>query len=159
MAEADMAEAAGGFELRVNGARHVVMAPGALPLLDVLRTDLALLGTRVGCTEGYCGACTVLLDGQPVQSCQTPLRAAAGHAVETIESGRFNAVRDAFLDEQAAQCGYCTNGVIVAIAGLLAREPRPSRAAVLAWLDERHICRCGTQPRMLRALDRLLAAA
>ncbi len=154
-----MAEAATGCELRVNGQRHIVVAPDGLPLLDVLRTDLALLGTRAGCSEGQCGACTVLLDGQPVQSCQTPLRAAAGHAVETIESGRFDAVRDAFLDEQAAQCGYCTNGLIVTIAALLARTPRPTRAAMLAFLDEHHICRCGTQPRVLRALDRLLAAA
>lgn len=154
-----MAEAVTGHELRVNGTRHVVAAAEGLPLLDVLRTDLGLLGTRVGCTEGHCGACTVLLDGQPVQSCQTPLWAAAGHAVETIESGRFDAVRDAFLDEQAAQCGYCTNGIIVTIAGLLAREPRPSREAMLALLNERHICRCGSQPRVLRVLDRLLAAA
>jgi aerobic-type carbon monoxide dehydrogenase small subunit (CoxS/CutS family) len=145
------------FTLIVNGERVVLDQPGTLPLLDALRTDLGLCGTRVGCTEGHCGACTVLLDGQPLQSCQTPLEAAAGHAVETIEAPHFDAVRDAFLAEQAAQCGYCTNGIIVTIAGLLARRPRPTRAAIVAALDERHICRCGAQARILRVLDRLMA--
>jgi nicotinate dehydrogenase subunit A len=143
--------------LIVNGERVVLDQPGTLPLLDVLRTDLGLCGTRVGCTEGACGACTVLLDGQPLQACQTPLEAAAGRAVETIEAARFDAVRDAFLEEQAAQCGYCTNGIAVTLAGLLARRPRPGREAILAVLDERHICRCGAQPRILRVLDRLMA--
>ncbi len=144
------------FDIVVNGTGHSLELPGDTPLLDVLRTDLGLLGTRTGCLEGNCGACTVLLDGRPVQACDTPLGSVAGRRVETIEGLRLEAVREAFLAEQAAQCGYCTNGIIMTVAGLLGGTPAASRAAIVAVLDERHICRCGAQVRILRALDRAM---
>jgi nicotinate dehydrogenase subunit A len=145
------------FDIVVNGLAHSLDLPGDVPLLDVLRTDIGLLGTRTGCLEGNCGACTVLVDGHPVQACETPLWSVAGRAVETIEGLRLEAVREAFLAEQAAQCGYCTNGIIMTVAGLLGRTPAASRAEIVAMLDERHICRCGAQARILRALDRAIA--
>jgi nicotinate dehydrogenase subunit A len=146
----------------VNGAGHRLDLDAELPLLTVLRQQLGLKGTRFGCGEGQCGACTVLVDGQPLQACTTPLWSVAGRSVTTIEGlaadGRPGPLQQAFLDEQAAQCGYCINGIIMTLAGLLARRPVPSRAAILDVLDERHLCRCGTHPRILRTLDRLLAA-
>ena len=144
------------FDIVVNGTGHSLELPGDTPLLDVLRTDLGLLGTRTGCLEGNCGACTGLLDGRPVQACDTPLGSVAGRRVETIEGLRLEAVREAFLAEQAAQCGDCTNGIIMTVAGLLGGTPAASRAAIVAVLDERHICRCGAQVRILRALDRAM---
>ena len=150
--------AEGKYDIVVNGIGHSLELPGDTPLLDVLRTDIGLLGTRTGCLEGNCGACTVLLDGRPVQACDTPLWSVAGRVVETIEGLRLEAVREAFLAEQAAQCGYCTNGIIMTVAGLLGGTPTASRAEIVAVLDERHICRCGAQVRILRALDRAMGA-
>lgn len=148
-------------ELTVNGQPVRVVLSGDTPLLAVLRQDLELKGTRIGCAEGYCGACTVLMDGNPVQTCTLPLEAAAGRAITTIEglaaSPAGDAVRQAFIAEQAAQCGYCTNGIIMTVAGLMARKPVPGRAEIVAVLDERHLCRCGTHVRVLRALDRAMA--
>ena len=155
---------AAGLESRtlvVNGRTVAVEVPAETTLLQALRHDLGLKGTRVGCTEGYCGACTVLLDGRPVQSCNTPLWAAEGKAVTTIEGlapqGMLGPVQEAFLQEQAAQCGYCTNGIIMTVAGLLSQSPPASRASIVETLDERHICRCGAQPRILKAIDRAIA--
>jgi nicotinate dehydrogenase subunit A len=147
------------FGLVVNGVPRRVARQAETSLLDVLREDLELLGTRTGCLEGDCGACTVLLDGNPVQACDTPLWSVAGHRVETIEGLSLTAVREAFLAEQAAQCGYCTNGIIMTVAGLLGRTPPATRAEIVAMLDERHICRCGAQARILRAVDRALGEA
>jgi aerobic-type carbon monoxide dehydrogenase small subunit (CoxS/CutS family) len=151
------------IEVTVNRVKHELKLDPKTPVLMVLRQDLDLKGTRIGCTEGYCGACTVLLDGRPVQTCNLPLEAVAGRTVITIEDAvaheTLGLVRQAFLDEQAAQCGYCTNGIIMTVAGLLAQNLPASRREILAMLDERHLCRCGTQPRVLRAVDRALAAA
>jgi aerobic-type carbon monoxide dehydrogenase small subunit (CoxS/CutS family) len=145
--------------LRVNGQDETVAASPETSLLAVLRDDLALKGTRFGCGEGQCGACTVLVDGLPVQSCQTPLWSVAGKTITTIEglmeAGAPGLVQQAFLDLQAAQCGYCSNGIILTLTGLLARAPRPTRQEVIAVLDERHICRCGAHPRILKVVDRL----
>ena len=145
----------------VNGRDVVVAAPEDASLLAALRHDLDLKGTRVGCTEGYCGACTVLVDGRPVQSCNTPLWAAAGKAITTIEGlaqgDVLGPVQDAFLLEQAAQCGYCTNGIIMTVTGLLSQNPPATKHEIVEVLDERHICRCGAQPRILRAIDRAIA--
>lgn len=132
-------------------------------LLDVLRGNLGLKGTRFGCGKEMCGACTVLVDGRPVHSCTLPIDAVGAAEVTTIESiaasEAGSAVRQKFLDLQAAQCGYCTNGFIMALTGLLARRPLPDRAEILAHLDERYICRCGTHARILRVIDTLLDTA
>jgi nicotinate dehydrogenase subunit A len=144
------------FALRVNGGEHEVCAEPRTPLLHVLRNDLKLKGTRFGCGEGQCGACTVLLDGHPVTSCDTPLWSVPGHEVTTIEGiagadGALHPVQQAFMDEQAIQCGYCIDGIIVAAVALLRRDPDPSDEAIAAALD-RHLCRCGTHVRILRAI-------
>src|SRR5450631_1686223 len=105
------------FKLRVNGREHEVRAEPNTPLLYILRNDLKLKGTRFGCGEGHCGACTVLLDGRAVQSCDTPLWSVPGHAITTIEglggADTLHPIQQAFIDEQAAQCGYCINGIMM----------------------------------------------
>ena len=149
-----MAEAT---RLRVNGREHEVTADPKTPLLYVLRNDLKLKGTRFGCGVGQCGACTVLLDGNAVQSCDTPLWAAAGHEISTIEGlGSAQAphpLQQAFIDEQAAQCGYCINGIIMSAAALLKKSRNPSESEIVRAL-ERNLCRCGTHVRVLRAIRR-----
>jgi len=145
----------------VNDETRQLTLPDDTPLLFILRQDFALKGTRYGCGEGQCGACTVLVNDLPVQSCQTPLWSLAGQKVTTIEGlapAAMSRVQQVFLEEQAAQCGYCTNGIMMTVAGLIARRPMPSRHEVLDVLDERHLCRCGAHMRILRAIDRLLGA-
>ena len=145
------------IRLRVNGRDHEVEAGPDTPLLYILRNDLQLKGTRFGCGAGQCGACTVLFDGNPVQSCDTPLWSAAGHEVTTIEGlgtpDNLHPLQQAFIDEQAVQCGYCINGIIMAAAGLLAKNPQPDDAQIVAALD-RNLCRCGTHVRVLKAIRR-----
>jgi aerobic-type carbon monoxide dehydrogenase small subunit (CoxS/CutS family) len=149
------------IELTVNGRPHALHLDPKTPVLMALRQDLDLKGTRLGCMEGYCGACTVLIGGRPVQTCNLAIEAVAGENITTIEaaaadeSWRF--VRQAFLDGQAAQCGYCTNGIIMTVIGLLGQNPPASRQEIIAALDERHLCRCGAQLRVLKAIDRALA--
>lgn len=148
------------ISLTVNGQTLVTSVDGDTPLLSVLREDAACLGTRTGCLQGRCGSCTVHVEGRAVQSCNTPLWSVAGKRIDTIDAATpdspIGRVRAAFLDEQAAQCGYCVNGIIMTIAALIAGPGKPDRAHILEVLDERHLCRCGAHPRMLRALDRLL---
>jgi nicotinate dehydrogenase subunit A len=143
------------FEL--NGAQVSVDAPGDTPLLYGLRDNLRHKGTRFGCGAGQCGACTVIVDGRALQSCDTPLWSVAGRRVVTAEglpADRVGAaVREAFIELQAAQCGFCINGVMLSVTALLSREPRPSREAIAAAL-ERNLCRCGTHVRILRAIER-----
>ncbi|MGA8032840.1 MAG: (2Fe-2S)-binding protein [Casimicrobiaceae bacterium] len=145
------------FTLRVNGREQEVVAEPDTPLLYILRNDLGLKGTRFGCGAGQCGACTVLLDGNAVQSCDTPLWSAVGHEVTTIEglgsAERPHPLQRAFIDEQAAQCGYCIDGVIMSAAALLAKNPQPTKQEIAAAL-ERNLCRCGTHVRVLRAIER-----
>lgn len=146
--------------LTVNGAsRQVRVAPGT-PLLYVLRNDLGLKGTRFGCGTGHCGACTVQLDGKAVQSCDTPLWAAAGRVVTTIEGigspEQPHSLQRAFLEQQAAQCGYCINGIIMSCKALLEANPAPTDRDVRRAL-ERHLCRCGAHVRILRAVQRAAA--
>jgi nicotinate dehydrogenase subunit A len=149
------------IEFTVNGRTHALHLDPKTPLLMALRQDLDLKGTRVGCLEGHCGACTVLLGGRPVQTCNLAIEAVAGQYITTIEAAaadeRSRFVRQAFLDEQAAQCGYCTNGIIMTVIGLLGQNPPASRPEIIAVLDEQHLCRCGAQPRILRAIDQALA--
>ena len=148
------------FKLRVNGVEREVSAEADTPLLYILRNDLKLKGTRFGCGEGNCGACTVLLDGRAVQSCDTPLWSAPGHDITTIEglagtgpADALHPIQQAFLDEQAAQCGYCINGIMMSARALLDANPDPDDAAIAAAL-ERNLCRCGTHVRVLRAIKR-----
>jgi nicotinate dehydrogenase subunit A len=148
------------WSFNVNGNAVNVKASAELSLLTALRQDLDLKGTRIGCAQGNCGACTVLQDGRPVQSCTTPLYTVNGHDIVTIEGllndGLPGKVQQAFLDEQAAQCGYCINGIIMTVTGLIERSPAASRQEIVETLDERHLCRCGAQSRILRAIDRVI---
>jgi nicotinate dehydrogenase subunit A len=145
------------FTLHVNGRAHEVAAEPNTPLVYLLRNDLDLKGTRFGCGSGHCGACTVLVDGNAVQSCDTPLWSAAGREITTIEGlgsvEHPHPLQQAFLDEQAAQCGYCINGIILSVAALLRRTAAPTDTEIRAALD-RHLCRCGTHVRILRAIRR-----
>jgi isoquinoline 1-oxidoreductase subunit alpha len=148
--------------LLVNGAEHRVEAPSDQPLLYILREKLDLTGTKYGCGEGQCGACTVLLDGRPVRSCRTPVSAAAGKKITTIEGleqdGKLHPVQQAFLDVEAFQCGYCTPGMIVAAAALLNENPSPNEREIMRRL-EGNVCRCGTYPRIVAAVRQAASAA
>lgn len=148
------------IELLINGQRHTVTAEPGESLLAVLREGLGLTGTKYGCGEGQCGACTVLLDGRATHSCITPAAAAVSHAVTTIEGlerdGRLHAVQQAFLDAGAMQCGYCTPGMIMAAVSLLTTTPRPSSDDIVHALAG-NVCRCGTYPRIITALHDLRA--
>ena len=146
--------------LTVNGATHQIAGDPARPLVTVLRDDLALRGTKPACGEGVCGACTVLVDGDPVRSCVTAVGSVEGRSIVTIEgltpTGSLSAVQQAFLAERAFQCGYCTPGLVVATSALLEHEGDPSTAAAIEAL-EGHVCRCGVQSRILRAVARAAA--
>jgi len=149
------------FTLRVNGREHALAASGDALLLDVLRNALGLKGTRFGCGSEQCGACFVLVDGRAVPSCTMPLASAGGKAIITVEGlGRPESphpLQRAFIAEQAAQCGYCTSGMLMSAAALLARSPHPSEAEVKQALD-RNLCRCGSHNRIVRAVMRASAA-
>ena len=136
----------------VNGAEHVVHADPKTPLLDVLRDMLDLKGTRWGCGAGECGACHVLVDGVSLAACNLPLWAVQGKVLTTVE-GLPPALADAFVAEQALQCGYCGSGVLVTAAALLRRLPDPTDADVRSALDG-HLCRCGSHNRIVRAVLR-----
>jgi len=148
--------------LNVNGRDCVTAAEAETPLLYVLRNDLKLKGARFGCGLGQCGACTVLVDGKPVQSCDFPVSAASGKRVVTVEglaeNGRLHALQEAFIAEQAAQCGYCATGIIMTAKALLDADPHPSDAAIREALKG-NLCRCGTHQRILRAIHRAAAQA
>lgn len=143
--------------LEVNGDTREVSAMADTPLLLVLRNDLALNGAKYGCGLGECGACTVIIDGVAARSCVFPLSGAAGRAIVTLEGlGTRQAphpVQQAFIDEQAAQCGYCLNGMIMTAKALLDRNPNPSEAEVRSELSG-NLCRCGTHIEILRAVLR-----
>lgn len=145
------------LSLQVNGVVHEVAAEPETPLLYVLRNDLQLKGARFGCGRGQCGACTVLVDGKPTQSCDLPVSAAAGRTISTVEglaaNGQLGRLQQAFIAEQAAQCGYCATGVIMAAKALLDARPNPSDEEVRAALKG-NLCRCGTHQRILRAIHR-----
>src|SRR6202040_312921 len=146
---------ANALQLEVNGKRYTVKYPGDTPLLYVLRDELGLTGTKYGCGEGQCGACTVLLSGAPRRSCQIPVKAAAAKPITTIEGlekdGHLHPVQQAFLDSGAFQCAYCTSGMILSTVGLLRTNPNPSTAEIMQSL-EGNICRCGTYPRIIEAV-------
>lgn len=141
----------------VNGARLSVSCEPSRPLLDLLRNALGLAGTRHGCGENQCGACHVLVDGRALAACDTPVWAVEGREVTTVEGlgspGRPHRLQRAFIAEQAAQCGFCTSGMLIGAAALLERNPAPDAAEVRAAL-ERNLCRCGAHNRIVRAVLR-----
>jgi aerobic-type carbon monoxide dehydrogenase small subunit (CoxS/CutS family) len=146
--------------LRINGEDRVINSAPDTPLIYVLRGELGLKGTKLGCGLEQCGACAVLADGQPTMSCVTPVEAFAGREVTTIEGVAASPsgvlAQKAFLAASAAQCGYCTPGLVVAVTALLNRREKPDRAAIRAALTP-HLCRCGAHPRVLRAVDAAMA--
>ena len=141
--------------LMVNGKEQQVSAPPDEPLLWVLREKLDLTGTKYGCGEGQCGACTVLLDGKAVRSCLTPFSATSGKKIVTIEglerNGALHPVQQAFLAEEALQCGYCTSGMILSAVALLEKSPQPSDDEIVRSMNG-NICRCGTYPHIVAAV-------
>jgi nicotinate dehydrogenase subunit A len=147
--------------LTVNGEARSVGAPETTSLLEVLRNHLGLMGTRYGCGLEQCGCCMVLVDGETAYACTREVGTVAGRTVTTIEGlGTVAAphpLQQAFLDEQAGQCGYCLSGILVSAKALLDRNPDPSRAEVVAALDK-HLCRCGAHQRILRAVESAAAS-
>ena len=147
----------GEFVLNVNGAHQRVNAPPEETLLSVLRNRLNLTGTKYGCGEGQCGACTVLLDGRAVRSCMVSAASAINKQITTIEgletNGKLTPVQQAFLDEGAFQCGYCTSGMILGATSLLHQKSNPTEEQITAAM-EGNICRCGSHPRILDAIKR-----
>src|SRR5260370_13019921 len=146
--------------LHVNGTGRKIDAEPDRSLLSVLRDDLELTGSKYGCGEGQCGACTVLVDGQPTRSCITPVGTAAGKRIRTIESleknGRLHPLQEAFLEADAMQCGYCTPGMIMSGVGLLEKHPHPTDAEIVRFM-EGNLCRCGAYPRILAAIRKAAA--
>jgi Aerobic-type carbon monoxide dehydrogenase, small subunit CoxS/CutS homologs len=145
------------FNLEVNGRRRSVEAESDTSLLTVLRDDLGLTGSKYGCGEGQCGACTILIDGTARRSCITPVTAATGKRITTVEgleqSGRLHPVQQAFLDAEAFQCAYCTSGMIMSCVALLQQNPNPTPAEIDKSLQG-NICRCGTHPRIIEAVQK-----
>ena len=143
--------------LHVNGVERTVLADPDTPLLYVLRNDLGLKGTRFGCGNGGCGACFVIVDGRAVASCDTPLWSAVGKDIVTVEGlgseGNLHPLQQAFIDEQAAQCGYCASGIMMSAAALMSNNPAPTETEIRAALDK-NLCRCGTHNRIVRAIQR-----
>jgi nicotinate dehydrogenase subunit A len=143
--------------LTVNGKAHQVDADPQTPLLYVLRDELALNGAKFGCGVGQCGACTVMIDGAPVNSCVTPVGALQGRRVVTVEglgtTAKPGVLQQAFIDEQAAQCGYCIAGMIMRAQSLLDHNPAPSDAEIRTHMEP-NLCRCGTHIRIFRAIRR-----
>jgi len=142
-------------ELHVNGNKLRIDADTDRSLLSILRDDLDLTGSKYGCGEGQCGACTVLIDGQATRSCITKLGAAAGKKITTIEgiekNGRLHPLQEAFLEADALQCGYCTPGMIMSSVALLSKNPNPSEQEIVRFM-EGNVCRCGTYPRIVTAI-------
>ncbi|HEY9139581.1 MAG TPA: (2Fe-2S)-binding protein [Bryobacteraceae bacterium] len=145
----------------LNGKTAAVQADDERMLLWVLRSDLGLTGTKFGCGEGLCGACTVIVENEAVRSCATPLKAVAGKRVMTIEGlGRngLHAIQQAFLEHQAYQCGYCTPGMILTAYAFLLKTPHPTREQIAQHMED-NLCRCGSHPRILDAIEEAAGAA
>ncbi|HIF72260.1 MAG TPA: (2Fe-2S)-binding protein [Dehalococcoidia bacterium] len=144
------------MNISINNSSHDVDANPEISLLDVLRQNLQLTGTKYGCGEGNCGACTVLVDGEATRACITPVGSVAGREVTTVEGlasdGQLNSVQEAFVEESAFQCGYCTPGFVISATALLSRNPAPSVPEIKSALSG-HICRCGTYVRIVKAVQ------
>jgi len=143
------------IELEVNGVKRKVEAEADTSLLEVIREDLGLTGTKYGCGESQCGACTVLIGGQPVHSCMASVGDAVGQPITTIEglekNGKLHPVQQAFIDHNAMQCGYCASGMIMAAVGFLSTNKNPTEAEIVGHMSG-NICRCGGYPRMVAAI-------
>jgi len=143
-------------DLNVKGKKMTVDVDATASLLTVLRNDLHLTGSKYGCGEGQCGACTVLLDGQPVRSCITQVSRATGKQITTIEglerAGQLHPLQDAFIKADAMQCAYCTSGMIMSAAGLLKKTAKPTRDEIIEGMNG-NICRCGTYQRIIEAIQ------
>jgi len=142
--------------LNVNGKKLTVDVDSTVSLLSVLRNDLNLTGSKYGCGEGQCGACTVLLDGQPIRSCTMQVGRAAGKQIVTIEGlakdGKLHPLQEAFIKADAMQCAYCTSGMIMSASALLSKTPRPTRDDIISGMNG-NICRCGTYQRIIEAIQ------
>jgi len=149
------------LKLAINGQTFHVDADPDAPLLSVLREQLELTGSKYGCGEGQCGACTVLVDGKARRSCQTPVSTVADKSITTIEglakNDNLHPVQQAFLDEGAMQCAYCTSGMIMSAVSLLSFKPNPSEKEIVDYMQG-NICRCGTQPRIIAAIRKAATA-
>ena len=147
-------------EFQLNGRSVSLEGDGGQSLLDLLRNTLQLKATRMGCGQGQCGACRVMLDGHAVAACETPVWAIDGKAVTTLEGlgsrSAPHALQTAFIEEQAMQCGFCTSGILMSAAALLLRQPRPSRQEIVQAIDG-HLCRCGAHNRVVRAIEKAAA--
>ena len=143
-------------QFKLNGRPVQVSVDGERMLLWVLRYDLGLTGCKYGCGEGHCGACTVLLDGEPIKSCETPAKRVEGKEVVTIEglaqNGNLHPLQEAFVEHDALQCGFCTPGMILRAAGLLRQNPQPSRSDIVKFMDH-NFCRCGAHTRIIDAIQ------
>jgi nicotinate dehydrogenase subunit A len=150
------------IDLTVNGERRQIGVAETTSLIDVLRNQLGLFGTRYGCGLEQCGTCMVLLDGEPVYSCSREVGTVAGRTVTTVEGlgkpDSLHPLQQAFLDEQAGQCGYCLSGILISAKALLDRNPNPTRTDIVQALDK-HLCRCGAHQRILRAVERAAATS
>ena len=149
------------FNFVVNGRSVSVYCDGTVPLLTLLRDHLGLRGTKFGCGTEQCGACMVLIDGKPEHSCSREAATVAGRSITTVEglsdASALHALQQAFLDEQAGQCGYCLSGILISASALLAKNSKPSRADIIAALDP-HLCRCGIHNRVVRAVQKAASA-
>ena len=148
------------MDLNINGQTQTLASAPNVSLLDALRNELHLTGARYGCGEEQCGACMVLVDGIPAYACTRDLASVQGREITTIEGlgtpANPHPIQQAFITEQAGQCGYCLSGMMISAAALLSRNPAPSRADIVAALEP-HLCRCGAHPRILRAVARAAA--
>jgi aerobic-type carbon monoxide dehydrogenase small subunit (CoxS/CutS family) len=148
------------FRLQINGRDQQVDVPPSEPLLTVLRTELGLTGAKYGCGEGQCGACTVLVDGQAVRSCVSPVSTLQGKRITTIEGlaapGTLHRMQQAFAEQDAMQCGYCTAGMIMSAVALLSRQPDPTEDQIVRGMNG-NICRCGSHPRIVDAIRKAAA--
>jgi nicotinate dehydrogenase subunit A len=149
------------YDFVVNGRPVSVAADSAAPLLSVLRDELNLRGSKFGCGTEQCGACMVLIDGKPEYSCAREVATVVGRSITTVEGlardGALHPLQQAFLDEQAGQCGYCLAGILISASALLAHSPKPTRAEIITALDP-HLCRCGMHNRVIRAVERAAVA-
>ncbi|PSR55878.1 ferredoxin [Adhaeribacter arboris] len=150
------------MELQVNGVKRTAKATPETSLLSVLRDEFDLTGTKYGCGEGQCGACTVLLDGKAVRSCRTPISSLSGKEIITVEglekNGRLHPVQEAYLKVDVFQCGYCASGMVLSTVALLKNNPHPTQEQIIDFMNG-NICRCGTYPRILQAIQEAASQA